>query len=208
MLVGRNAEQRQLDRLLQQARAGTSGVLVLRGDPGIGKTALVDYAAARAGPMRILRATGIEAETELAFAGLHSLLYPVAGYLTALPERQAAALQAALGQGNGGAAPDRLAVAAGTHSLLTAAAEDRALLVLVDDLHWLDPVSREALLFAVRRLGSDAIACVMTLREGGLAPAGLPCRELGGLGHDPAAQLVQAIAGIRPGAGGSRAAAR
>jgi hypothetical protein len=98
MLVGRDAEQRQLDRLLQQARAGTSGVLVLRGDPGIGKTALVDYAAARAGPMRILRATGIEAETELAFAGLHSLLYPVAGYLTALPERQAAALQAALGR--------------------------------------------------------------------------------------------------------------
>lgn len=198
MLVGRSAEQRQLDRLLQQARAGTSGVLVLRGDPGIGKTALVDYAAARAGPMRILRATGIEAETELAFAGLHSLLHPAAGYLTVLPERQAAALQAALGQGRGGAAPDRLAVAAGTHGLLTAAAEDRALLVLVDDLHWLDPVSREALLFALRRLGSDAIACVMTLREGGLAPAGLPCRELGGLGRDPAAQLVQAIAGIRP----------
>ena len=74
MLVGRNAEQRQLDRLLQRARAGISGVLVLRGDPGIGKTALVDYAASRAGPMRILRATGIEAETGLAFAGLYSLL--------------------------------------------------------------------------------------------------------------------------------------
>ena len=198
--MGRNAEQRQLDRLLQQARAGNSAVLVLQGDPGIGKTALVDYAAARAGPMRVLRATGIEAETELAFAGLHSLLHPVAGYLAALPERQATALQTALGLGHGGAAPDRLAVAAGTHGLLTAAAEDRPLLVLVDDLHWLDPVSREALLFAVRRLGSDAIACVMTLREGVQVPANLPCRELGGLGRDPAAQLVQAIAGIRPAA--------
>ena len=77
-------------------------MLVLQGDPGIGKTALVDYAAARAGPMRILRATGIEAETELAFAGLHSLLHPVAGYLAALPERRATALQTALGLGTAG----------------------------------------------------------------------------------------------------------
>lgn len=166
MLLGRGAEQRQLDRLLQQAQAGSSGVLVLRGDPGIGKTALLDYAAARAGPMRILRVTGIEAETELAFAGLYSLLHPLAAHLTALPERQAAALRAALGLGHAGAAPERLAVAAGTHGLLTTAAESNALLVLVDDLHWLDPASQEALMFALRRLGSDAIAGVMTLRAG------------------------------------------
>ena len=82
MLVGRSAEQRQLDLLLRRARAGISGVLVLRGDPGIGKTALVDYAASCAGPMRILRTTGIEAETGLAFAGLYSLLNPLADYLT------------------------------------------------------------------------------------------------------------------------------
>ena len=132
MLAGRETEQRQIDQLLQQAAAGSSGVLVLRGDPGIGKTALADYAAARAGPMRILRATGIEAETELGFAGLYSLLHPVADYLTALPERQAAALRRALGLGHDGpgqdGAADRLAVATGTHGLLTTAAEDRALL--------------------------------------------------------------------------------
>jgi hypothetical protein len=141
MLLGRDAEQRQLSLLVTQARAGHSGVLILQGEPGIGKTALHDYAASRAGPMRILRATGIEAETELAFAGLYSVLHPLAGHLAALPERQAAALRAALGLGHGGAVPERLAVAAGTHGLLTTAAEDGALLLLIDDLHWVDPSS-------------------------------------------------------------------
>jgi class 3 adenylate cyclase/DNA-binding CsgD family transcriptional regulator len=201
MLTGREPEQRQIDQLLQRAGAGSSGVLVLRGDPGIGKTALIDYAAGRAGEMRALRATGIEAENELGFAGLYSLLYPVAGYLTALPDRQAAALRAALGLGYDQAvpsAPDRLAVAAGTHSLLTTAAEDRPLLILVDDLHWVDPASQEALLFALRRLGQDAVACLVTMRAGPAAPAGLPCQELTGLGRDAAERLVEAIAGTRP----------
>ncbi len=198
MLLGRDAERRQLDLLLGQARAGSSGVLVLRGAPGIGKTALLGYAAGVAGSMQVLRATGIEAETELAFAGLYSLLHPLADHLPALPERHAAALQAALGLSHDRAPPERLAAAAGTHGLLTLAAEHSALLLLVDDLHWLDPASGEALTFALRRLGNDAIACVMTLREGVPVPAGLPCRDLDGLGRDPAAQLVEAIAGIRP----------
>jgi DNA-binding NarL/FixJ family response regulator len=202
MLAGRETEQRQIDQLLQQAAAGRSGVLVLRGDPGIGKTALAEYAAGRAGPMRILRATGIEAETELGFAGLYSLLHPVADYLTALPERQAAALRRALGLGHDGpgqdGASDRLAVATGTHGLLTTAAEDRALLVLVDDLHWLDAASQDALTFALRRLGSDSIACLMTLRSGTAVPAGLPCREVAGLSRAATEHLVGAVAGIRP----------
>jgi hypothetical protein len=198
MLLGRDEEQQQLELLLRRAQDGSSGVLVLRGEPGIGKTALVDYAASRAGSMQVLRATGIEAETELAFAGLYSLLHLVADNLTSLPERQASALRAALGLGHDGGVPGRLAVAAGTHSLLTAAAESGALLVLVDDLHWLDPPSQEALLFALRRLDRDAIACVMTVRAGMPAPAGLPYRELDGLGRKAAAQLVGAIAGIRP----------
>ena len=198
MLVGRHAEQRQLDLLLRRAQAGISGVLVLRGDPGIGKTALVDYAASRAGPMRILRTTGIEAETGLAFAGLYSLLHPLADYLTALPERQAAALRTALGLAQEETAPERLAVAAGTHGLLTAAAEDRGLLVLGDDVHWLDPASLEALLFALRRLDRDAIACVMTLRTDIPALAGLPSRDLAGLGREAAAQLAEAVSGTRP----------
>jgi hypothetical protein len=97
MLAGREAEQRRIDQLLQHAAAGRSGVLVLRGDPGIGKTALIDHAASRAGSMRVLRATGIEAENELGFAGLCSLLHPVTTYLKALPEPQAVALRSALG---------------------------------------------------------------------------------------------------------------
>jgi DNA-binding CsgD family transcriptional regulator len=201
MLTGREAEQGQIDQLLERAAAGNSRVLVLRGDPGIGKTTLVDYAASRAGPMRVLRTTGIEAESELGFAGLYSLLHPVADYLPALPGPQAVALRAALGLGYDRAvprAPDRLAVAAGTHSLLTAAAEDRPLLILVDDLHWLDPASQEALLFALRRLGRDAVACLMTMRPGTAAPAGLPCQELAGLSRDAAERLVEAIAGTRP----------
>ena len=180
-------------------------MLVLRGDPGIGKTALADYAADRAGSMRILRATGIEAETELGFAGLYSLLHQVAGYLTALPERQAAALRSALGLGDGPGqdgtvplVPDRLAVAAGTHGLLTTAAEDRALLIVVDDLHWLDAASQDALMFALRRLGHDSIACLMTVRSGTAAPAGLPCLELAGLSRDASEDLVEAVAGMKP----------
>lgn len=167
MLTGREAEQEQIDQLLKRAAAGNSGVLVLRGDPGIGKTTLIEYAASHAGPMRVLRATGIEAGNELGFAGLYSLLYPVADHLTALPGQQAAALRAALGLGYDAAlpqGPDRLAVAAGTHSLLTTTAEDQPLLILVDDLHWLDPASQEALLFALRRLDRDAIACLVTMR--------------------------------------------
>ena len=198
MLQGRDVERRRLDLLLGRARAGTSGVLVLRGEPGIGKTALLGYAAGCAGSMRVLRAAGIEAESELAFAGLYSLLHPLAGYQGALPERHAAALRAAFGLSHDQAPPERFAVAAGTHGLLTAAAEHSALLILVDDLHWLDPNSSEALTFALRRLGRDAIACVLTLREGVPVPAGLPSCDLAGLGREQSAQLVEAVAGIRP----------
>ena len=198
MLTGRDREQHDIDELLQQAAAGGSGVLLLRGDPGIGKTALIDYAARRAGPMRVLRATGVEAESELGFAGLYSLLQPVASYLEALPGRQASALRAALGLGGVQAAPDRLAVAAGTHALLSIAAEHGPLLILVDDLHWLDPASQEALLFTLRRLDRDAVACLITLRPGWNGPVGLPCRDLAGLSPDATERLVETIAGTKP----------
>jgi DNA-binding CsgD family transcriptional regulator len=198
MLTGRQAEQQRIDQLLQQAVAGSSGVLVLRGDPGIGKTALLDYAASRAGPMRILRTTGTEAENELGFAGLYSLLHPVAAYLEGLPKPQAAALRSALGISHREARSDRLAVAAGTHSLLTTIAEDIPLLILVDDLHWLDPASHEALLFALRRLDRDALACLLTLRSGTAVPAGLTCVEVTGLDSYAAGCLVEAVAGIAP----------
>jgi len=197
MLTGREAEQGRIDQLLQRAASGSSGVLVLLGDPGIGKTALLEYAASRAGPMRVLRTTGIEAENELGFAGLYSLLHPVADYLKGLPEPQAAALRSALGLGRGvRRTPDRLAVAAGTHGLLTTVAEAEPLLILVDDLHWLDRASQEALLFALRRLDRDAIACLLTVRPPG--PAGLPRLDVTGLSSDAAERLVEAVAGKRP----------
>ena len=154
----------------------------------------------RAEGMRVLSAAGAESEAEIAFAGLYSLLYPLAGQLSALPGRQAAALRAALGLGGGPglAAPDRLAVAAGTHGLLTAAAAVQPLLVLVDDLHWLDPATAGALAFAVRRLGSDAVACVLSTRPGSPILDGLPVHDLAGLRQPDAALLVQAVAGITP----------
>jgi|SRR5579872_3479174 len=105
MLVGRDGERRDIGRLLEQARDGISGTLVLRGEPGIGKTALAEYAAGSAGAMRVLRVTGTEAEAELALAGLYSLLQPLAGYLGALPASRAAAVRAALGLAPGAAVP-------------------------------------------------------------------------------------------------------
>jgi DNA-binding CsgD family transcriptional regulator len=198
MLLGRRAEQDQLDLLLRRARAGTSGVLVLRGDPGIGKTALLSYAAECAQSMRILWATGIETEKELAFAGLYSLLRPLVDHLGSLPERHAAAVRAALGLSKDQVPPERLAVAAGTHGVLGAAAENGALLLLVDDLHWLDSASLEALTFALRRLDSDAIACVMTTRSGAAGPPGLPRRDIAGLGYEAAGRLIEDVAGLRP----------
>jgi DNA-binding CsgD family transcriptional regulator len=197
MLVGREGEQRLLDGLLRQARAGLSGVVVLRGEPGIGKTALLGYAASRAGAMRVLRATGVEVETGIAFAGLYSLLHPLAGHLVELPGLHEAAVRAVLGlSGEAAAVPDRLAVAAGTLGLLAAAAGPRPLLVLVDDLHWLDPASIEALLFAVRRLDNDAVACVFSTRPGLPGLDGLPTCDLAGLAESEAALLVRAVAGI------------
>lgn len=140
MLLGRTAEQRQIETLITEARVGRSGALILEGEPGAGKTALVEYAKSVAGDMQVLRATGVEQETEIAFAGLYSLLHPIARELRSLPYRQLSALRSALGFTNPAATPgpDRLAVAAGTHSLLSAAAETRPILMLVDDLQWLD----------------------------------------------------------------------
>ena len=174
MLLGRAAEQRELDLLIQHARAGTSGAVVLRGEPGIGKTALLGYAAERAGSMPILRATGIEAEAELAFGGLHALLRPLAGRLDAQSGRYAA-LREALGLGDHAVPPDRLGVAAATHELLVTAAEQQPVLLLLDDLQWLDRPTLDALTFAIRRLGNDAIACVLAGRADAPAIAGGRC---------------------------------
>jgi predicted ATPase len=140
MLVGRAAECARIDLLLAEARAGRGGALVVHGEPGIGKTALLAHAADGAEDMRIVRVRGVETETTLPFAGLVDLLTPLTEHLAQLPERQADAVRSALAIGPTRAA-DRLAVLVGGFNLLCAAAGTRALLVLVDDAQWLDAAS-------------------------------------------------------------------
>ncbi len=164
-LLGRGDERLALDRLLAEARDGRSGVLALVGEPGIGKTALLEYAGLRADGMRVLRARGVESEAEVPFAGLAELLGPALARLDRIPPRQAAALAGALALGPP-AAGDRFAIGAATLSLLSAFAEDEPVALLVDDAHLLDGSSASALLFAARRLVADPIALVLAVREG------------------------------------------
>src|SRR5215469_2155505 len=153
-LLGRERECAAIDQLLSDAQRGVSGVLVVRGESGIGKSALLDYARQQAGPMTVLAISGVEAESDLAFAGLHALLRPVLGYLDALPEGQSQALAGALGLGPSVNA-DRLLISAAVLGLLAAAAEDRPVLCLIDDAQWVDRPSADALVFAARRLRAE-----------------------------------------------------
>src|SRR5215212_4598425 len=137
MLHGRNRELARIDELLQCARDGRSGTLVLTGEPGIGKTALLDEAIERAGDLRVLRASGYESERDLPFAALHTLLAPVLDIRERIPPVQARALGTALAL-EPPAPHDPFAVPAAVLSILSAAAEDQPLLAIVDDLQWLD----------------------------------------------------------------------
>ncbi len=201
MLLGRERELEELGAVLAGARENRSGVLVLAGEPGIGKTALVDQAAALAedAGMRVLRARGIESEARVPFAGLLELLRPALGSLDRIPRPQAAALEGALAL-RPASAQDRFAVGAATLSLLAAFAEDAPLAALVDDAHWLDGSSADALLFAVRRFVADPIGVVLAVRtdESPLVEAArLPTIELGGLDREAAAALVGAASADR-----------
>jgi predicted ATPase len=151
--------------LLTAARAGTSGTLLIRGDPGIGKTALLRYAAGRAGQMTVLTARGIKAEADVPFCGLLELLRPILPCLERIPTPQALALRSALALGPA-AATDRFIIGAATLSVLAAQAEEAPLLVLVDDAQWLDASSAAALVFATRRLLADSVAVILALRTG------------------------------------------
>lgn len=196
MVLGRVAERDAIENLLSAARGGRSGALVLSGDPGIGKSTLLDYAVERAGDMTVLRARGYESESEIPFAGLADLLHPVLSLLPALPGPQAAALQSALSLGPP-VAGDRFSVCAATIGMLAAAAEDAPLLVIVDDLHWLDQSSREAILFAARRLHAEGIALLLASRVVGLREsdyAGLREIRLGGLERDEVHDLFEELA--------------
>src|SRR5262245_15780716 len=192
MLVGREAEQRELDSLLASAREERSAVLVLRGEPGIGKSALLEYAEEQAGGMKVLRCVGIEAEHELPFAGMHQLVRPCLDLIERLPAPQAAALQSALGLSSDGV-EDRFLVSLGLLSLLAEACEDGAVLCCIDDAQWLDGPSAEARVFAARRFQAEPIAMLMAVREGELkrfdAP-GVPELHLAGIDDENSRALL------------------
>jgi AAA ATPase-like protein len=164
MLHGRANEAARIVSLLDQARSGRSGVLVIRGQAGIGKSALLEYAGESATGMRVLRIGGVESESELPFAGLHLLLRPCLDRIDTLPRGQERALRTALGldPGEGG---DRFLVGLAVLTLLSELAEERALLCLIDDAHWLDHGSAQALLFAARRLHAEPIAVMFAARD-------------------------------------------
>jgi DNA-binding CsgD family transcriptional regulator len=196
MLLGREEERLALDRLLADARTGHSGVLAFVGEPGIGKTALVDYAAEHAAGMRVLRARGIESEAEVPFGGLLELLRPALTALDRIPAPQAEALAGALAL-RPAHAQDRFAVGAATLSLLAAHAEEAPVLLAVDDAHWLDASTAEALLFAIRRLVAETIAVVLSVRDGQrslLDGADLRVVRVGGLDRRSAAALLVSAA--------------
>lgn len=190
MLYGRSAEISELDEVIARARAGVGGAVVLRGEAGVGKTALLEAAAARGGAMRVLRTTGVKAESDLAFAALHQVLWPVTGSLDALPEPQRDAVRAALGLA-AGTAGDRYLLGAGVLSLLAEAAAPDGLICVIDDFQWVDRASADALLFAARRLRTEKIAMLFAVR--GDAPVkGAPVTvDVRGL---PAAAAVELLA--------------
>ncbi len=196
MLLGRDLERQKIDEALAQARSGTSAILALVGEPGIGKTALLGYAAQRAAGMQQLRARGIESEAQIPFASLLELTRPALMMLEKIPEPQAAALESALAL-RPGTSHDRFAVGAATLSILAAYAEQAPVAVLVDDAQWLDGSSAQALLFAFRRLLADPIAVFIACREDEpslLDGAGLPTVSISGLTSGEAAKLVPGLA--------------
>ncbi len=202
-LLGRTAEQEALSRLLASARLGRGGALVVVGEPGVGKTALLEDAVAApvaAAPLRTLSATGTEAEQDLPFAALHAALRPTLPLLGSLPGPQADALGAALSL-RPGRGRDRFAIGAATLSLLSRYAEDGPVVLVLDDLHWVDPPSAEALGFAAHRLGDDPVAVLAAARADGVPAAfgAAPRVELGGLEPGAAARL---LTDAYPGLGG------
>jgi DNA-binding CsgD family transcriptional regulator len=192
VLFGREAECTAVDGLITAARSARSGALVVRGEPGVGKSALLEHAIAQATDIRVLRAHGIEAESELAFAALHQLIRPILDRRAQLPEPQAAALAGALGLSRTSVA-DRFLIGVAVLSLLADAADDTPLLCVVDDAQWLDRSSADALTFAARRLEAEGVVLLFAARDGELQRfegQGLGEFVLGGLDVEAAGALL------------------
>ena len=190
-LIGREPERTALKRLLDGARIGRSGVLVLRGDAGVGKTALVQFAVEAAAGFRIAEAVGIESEMELPFATLHQLCRPMLDGIERLPAPQRDALGTAFGL-TAGSAPEAFLVGLAVLSLVAAMAEEQPLLCVIDDAQWLDRASAQLLAFVARRLLADPVALVFATREREEAFAGLPELVVEGLDTDHARALLAA----------------
>jgi DNA-binding CsgD family transcriptional regulator len=191
-LTGRSSELSALDGLVEAVRAGQSRALVVSGEPGVGKTALLDYLAGRANGCRVERAAGVESEMELAFAGLHQLCASMLGQLDRLPGPQQEALRTAFGL-VAGPVPDRFLVGLAVLGLLSEVAGQRPLVCVVDDEQWLDRASAQALGFAARRLAADPVGLVFAARVPGPDLAGLPELAVGGLRAADARALLDSV---------------
>src|SRR4051812_30531073 len=195
-LLGRQAELRLVDEVIAAVRAGRSAALVFQGEPGIGKTTLLDHARRAATDLHTLDLVGAESEQQMGYAALHRLLLPHLDRLPRLPEPQRAALSGAFGLA-GGPAPDRFLVALGTLTLLADVAAQRPLLCIVDEAQWLDAESLETLAFVGRRLHADGIGLIIGLRHGedaGLAALrGLPTQTLHGLTSGESGALLARV---------------
>jgi DNA-binding CsgD family transcriptional regulator len=189
MLRGRRSECAVLGGLLDGVRGGRGAVLVLRGEAGVGKTALLDYAVASAADLRVVRAAAVASEMELAFAGLHQLSGPVLDRLGRLPGPRRVALETAFGL-EAGPAPDRFLVGLAVLSLLSKVAGERPLVCVVDDAQWLDRASAQALAFAARRLRTESVLVLFAAREPGADLGGLPELVVEGLGDADARELL------------------
>src|SRR6266568_749177 len=195
-LVDRQRERQALDSLMEDLRSGRGRALVVRGEAGVGKSALLEYAAGAAPDMRVVRAVGVESEMELAFAGVHQLCAPLLDRLARLPAPQRDALGIAFGL-RGGGAPDRFLVGLAVLTLLSEAAEDRPLLCLVDDAQWLDRTSAQVLAFVARRLLADPVGLLFAARDPGEQLAGLPDLEVRGLRDEDARGLLRSVVRVR-----------
>jgi DNA-binding CsgD family transcriptional regulator len=192
MLLDRRNERAVLDALLEAVRAGHSGALVMRGDAGIGKTALLEYMLESTSGMRMVRAVGVESEMELAFAALHQLCAPMLDYLERLPAPQRSALAVTFGLSSD-VVPDPFFVGVAVLSLLSEATEERPLVCLIDDAQWLDRASAQVLGFVARRLLAESVAMLFAAREPRDELRGLPQLVVEGLREDDARELLRSV---------------
>jgi DNA-binding CsgD family transcriptional regulator len=195
-LLGRQRQREALAGLIEDLRSGHGWALVVHGEAGVGKSALLGYAVEMAPDMRVIRAVGVESEMELAFAGLHQLCAPLLDRLEWLAAPQRDALGIAFGL-RGGGTPDRFLVGLAALTLLSEAAEKRPLLCLVDDAQWLDRASAQALAFVARRLLAERVGLIFAAREPGEQLRGLPELEVRGLQNEDARALLRSVVRVR-----------